>query len=64
MLRKTSSGVAKRSYHMRGQAIDIRLGDVSLRHMHRAAKALKVGGVGYYPKSDFIHVDTGPVRYW
>lgn len=64
MLRNKSGGVAKRSLHMRGQAIDIRLRGCALRRLHRAAVALKAGGVGYYPKSDFIHLDTGRVRYW
>lgn len=64
MLRKKSSGVAKRSYHMKGQAIDLRLPGRELRHLRKAALALKGGGVGYYPKSGFIHVDTGPVRGW
>lgn len=63
-LASNSSGVAKRSLHMRGMAIDIRLPGVQLRSLHRAAKSLKAGGVGYYPKSNFIHVDTGRVRYW
>lgn len=64
MLRQTSSGVAKASYHTRGQAIDLRLPGVSLKNIHKAALQLKRGGVGYYPKSDFIHIDTGPVRSW
>ena len=59
-----SKGVAKRSLHMQGMAIDVRLPDVRLAHLRDAAKSLKAGGVGYYPKSDFIHVDTGRVRYW
>ncbi|MFB9133941.1 DUF882 domain-containing protein [Vibrio olivae] len=63
-LRNRSSGVAKKSYHMTGQAIDFRLHGVSLRRVRDAARSLKAGGVGYYPKSNFVHIDTGPVRYW
>lgn len=61
---RDSSGVAKRSFHMQGRAIDIRLQNVDLKHLYRAARELKVGGVGYYPGSNFIHVDTGRVRTW
>lgn len=63
-LRAHSTGVARNSLHMRGQAIDIRLAGVELRDLHRAALALRAGGVGYYPSSDFVHVDTGRVRAW
>lgn len=63
-LRAHSGGVARNSLHMRGQAIDIRLDGVALRDLHRAALALRAGGVGYYPSSDFVHVDTGRVRAW
>lgn len=64
LLRKRSKGVAKRSMHMQGKAIDIRLPGVQLKHLRQAALSLRAGGVGYYPKSDFVHVDTGRVRYW
>lgn len=64
MLRSKSGGVAKRSLHMQGKAIDIRLPGTELKDLRKAAIALKSGGVGYYPKSNFIHVDTGRVRYW
>ncbi|MGD8912989.1 MAG: DUF882 domain-containing protein [Candidatus Thiodiazotropha sp.] len=64
MLRKKSSGVAKRSLHMQGRAIDIRLSGCDLKLLRDRAVALKAGGVGYYPKSNFIHVDTGRFRYW
>jgi uncharacterized protein YcbK (DUF882 family) len=64
MLRHRSEGVAAGSLHMRGQAIDIRLGDVPLRALRRAALAAHRGGVGYYPASDFVHVDTGRPRTW
>jgi len=63
-LRKGSSGVAKRSLHMQGQALDIRLSGVDSAKVRDAALALKAGGVGYYQKSDFVHVDTGRVRHW
>jgi uncharacterized protein YcbK (DUF882 family) len=64
MLHEQSAGVAVNSFHMRGMATDIRLPDVSLSHLHKAALAMQRGGVGYYPESDFIHVDIGPVRTW
>lgn len=64
MLASKSNAVAKKSYHMRGMAIDIAIPDVKLSHLREAAISLKLGGVGYYPKSGFIHVDTGPVRLW
>ena len=58
------SGVASRSLHMDGKAIDIRVPGVKLAHLRDAARSLKSGGVGYYPGSNFVHVDTGRVRYW
>jgi uncharacterized protein YcbK (DUF882 family) len=58
------TGVAKKSLHLQGQAIDIRLADVQLSHLHNAALSLGRGGVGYYPTSDFVHVDVGAVRRW
>ena len=64
MLNKASSGVAKRSLHMQGKAIDIRLPGTRLVALHGAAKEMKSGGVGLYTASNFIHVDTGNVRYW
>lgn len=64
MLRRAGHKVAKRSYHMKGQAIDIRIPGVSLKDLHRAALSLKSGGVGYYGRSNFIHIDVGPVRRW
>ncbi len=63
-LQANSSGVAKRSLHMQGRAIDIRLPGTRLKHLHRAAREMKAGGVGLYTGSNFIHVDTGRVRYW
>jgi uncharacterized protein YcbK (DUF882 family) len=64
MLHERSGEVAKKSLHMQGMAIDIRLEDVALDHLHAAAMSLRGGGVGYYPVSDFVHVDVGPVRNW
>ena len=63
-LASASGGVAKKSLHMQGKAIDIRLRDVKLGNLRETALAMKLGGVGYYPKSDFVHVDTGRVRQW
>jgi uncharacterized protein YcbK (DUF882 family) len=64
MLASASGGVAKRSLHMDGKAIDIRLHDVALSDLRQTALGMKAGGVGYYKKSDFVHVDTGRVRQW
>jgi uncharacterized protein YcbK (DUF882 family) len=63
-LREKSAGVAASSLHMVGKAIDIRLADVPLPALRAAALDLKAGGVGFYPDSDFVHVDTGRVRRW
>ena len=63
-LRAHSTGVAEHSLHLVGKAIDIRTPGRDLRILHKTAVALKGGGVGYYPKSDFVHVDVGRVRYW
>lgn len=59
-----STGVASKSLHMVGKAIDIRVPGTKLDHLRAAARSLKLGGVGYYPSSNFVHVDTGRVRYW
>jgi uncharacterized protein YcbK (DUF882 family) len=64
MLRSRSEGVAGRSLHMQGMAIDIRLADVPLPKLRKAALTVGRGGVGYYPASNFVHVDTGRVRFW
>ena len=65
MLKATrGGGVAKRSLHMDGKAIDIRLPGVPLADLRDAALSLRAGGVGYYPRDQFVHVDTGRVRSW
>lgn len=65
MLRRTGGGgVAERSLHMEGRAIDVRLAGCDTARLCRQARALRRGGVGWYPQSDFVHVDTGRVRTW
>ena len=64
-LRETrGGGVARRSLHMDGRAIDVRLPGVELAKLRDAALALRAGGVGYYPREQFVHLDTGAVRRW
>ncbi|MBI3432996.1 MAG: DUF882 domain-containing protein [Hydrogenophilales bacterium] len=64
MLHEHSSGVAKHSLHMEGKAIDIRIPGVALADLRKTGLALQGGGVGYYPASDFVHLDVGRVRTW
>ena len=64
MLAARSSGVARNSFHLHGMAIDIRLPGRRLAAVRDTAIGIGRGGVGYYPGSDFVHVDTGPVRRW
>lgn len=64
MLRDKSSSVAKNSQHLLGKAIDVRLTDIDTAELRDVALLLQRGGVGYYEKSDFVHVDTGRVRRW
>lgn len=64
MLRKTTEGVARRSFHMAGRAVDIRMPSIASANVQKAALRLGGGGVGYYPSSNFVHLDTGPVRTW
>ncbi len=64
MLRKKGRGVARRSQHPMGNAVDFRLPGVSTTRLRNWARSLRLGGVGYYPSSGFVHVDTGPVRTW
>lgn len=63
-MRSRSRGVASNSFHIRGQAVDFQVSGVPLHKVKLAAESLNNGGVGYYPRSNFIHVDTGPVRMW
>ncbi len=64
LLHVKSSGVATKSLHMQGMAIDVRLPGRALKNLNAAALSLEQGGVGFYPSSDFVHVDTGRVRRW
>jgi uncharacterized protein YcbK (DUF882 family) len=64
MLHSRSSGVAEKSQHMLGKAIDVRVEGVGLRDLHKAALDVGAGGVGYYPVSNFVHVDVARVRQW
>lgn len=64
LLRQKSSGVAKRSLHMKGKALDVRITGEKTRNVRDCAISLKSGGVGYYAKSNFVHIDTGRVRTW
>jgi uncharacterized protein YcbK (DUF882 family) len=64
MLRQTGTGVARKSQHLEARAIDFRLPGVDTAYLRDIARALKRGGVGYYKQSDFIHVDSGRVRFW
>lgn len=64
VLAAATDGVAQGSLHMSGKAVDIRIPGASTRTVGRAAKSLKGGGVGTYPGSKFVHLDTGRIRYW
>ncbi|MFN8545232.1 MAG: DUF882 domain-containing protein [Candidatus Binatia bacterium] len=64
MKAREGRGVAPHSFHMQGRAVDLFLPDRDLRLLRRAALSLRAGGVGYYPRPGFVHVDTGPVRTW
>lgn len=63
-LRRRGGGVAVHSLHLEGRAIDIRLADTRLDHLRDAAVSLSAGGVGFYPESQFVHIDTGRIRRW
>ncbi len=64
ILRAADAGVASNSLHMKGWAADVSLPGRPLEQVHEAALALKMGGVGYYPDADFVHIDVGRVRRW
>lgn len=64
MLASATDGVAHNSLHMTGKAVDIRIPGASVRTIGKAARAMKAGGVGMYPASGFVHIDTGRVRVW
>lgn len=64
LLAANSDGVAHNSLHMTGKAVDIRIPGQSVKVVGRAAKSVRAGGVGTYPSSNFVHMDTGKVRYW
>lgn len=64
MLRRRNRKVAKNSFHMKGMAVDVRPGDVSTRTFSKLSRKMHAGGVGYYPRNGFVHLDTGPVRSW
>lgn len=63
-LRRKSSGVAAHSLHMVGRAIDVRMQGLPTGKLHELALSLRSGGVGYYARPDFVHLDTGRVRWW
>jgi uncharacterized protein YcbK (DUF882 family) len=63
-LRRISEGVAQHSLHLEGRAIDVRLAGRPTEELARLARRLGRGGVGFYPASDFVHVDTGRTRFW
>ena len=63
-LRRRNSAAAKGSFHVKGKAVDIRIPGYSTNSVRRVALGLKQGGVGYYPRSKYVHIDTGPVRSW
>jgi len=63
-LASVSRGVARDSQHMNGNAMDIRFPGVPVFKIRQAGRALQMGGVGFYPRSGFVHLDTGPIRYW
>ncbi len=62
--RSARSGVAKHSFHTQGRAMDLHIEGIPLKRLRTAALSMRSGGVGYYPRSNFIHIDTGPVRHW
>jgi uncharacterized protein YcbK (DUF882 family) len=63
-LRRHSKGVAEHSFHIQGRAIDVRLSTFPTRRLQTLALGMRRGGVGFYPRSDFVHLDNGPIRFW
>jgi uncharacterized protein YcbK (DUF882 family) len=63
-LRREGDGVARHSMHLEGKALDVRLRGTPISQVRTLAVGMRRGGVGYYPNSDFVHLDTGTVRYW
>lgn len=63
-LRRRNAAAAKGSFHVKGKAVDIRIPGYGTNTVRRVAMGLKQGGVGYYPRSRYVHIDTGPVRSW
>jgi uncharacterized protein YcbK (DUF882 family) len=61
---RKQGGVARNSFHLHGKALDVDLTDRATRAIRQVAVGLQAGGVGQYPRSDFVHIDTGPVRVW
>ncbi len=64
MLRRRSRRVARHSLHLTGQAVDLRIPGVSLKNIKKTAMNMRFGGVGYYPRANFVHLDSGSFRYW
>ena len=64
MLRKKGHQVARHSPHMEGNAVDFRIRGIATKDILHYVKGMRLGGVGFYPHSQFVHTDTGPVRYW
>ena len=64
MLRRRSRAVAKNSYHVKGMAVDLRIDGVSTKKLRNISRPFKAGGIGYYPRKNFVHLDTGPLRSW
>jgi len=62
--RKINRSVARNSFHMQGMAVDIRVKNVGLSQLRKAALTLEAGGVGTYPRRNYLHIDVGPVRTW
>jgi uncharacterized protein YcbK (DUF882 family) len=63
-LRRRSHGVAEHSLHIQGRAIDVRLSGVATHRLRDLALGMQRGGVGFYARSDFVHLDNGPIRFW